>query len=710
MTVSYSFDVSRNSWFFPLKVLFRWRGSVWKSVWREMLMWLIMYYMVMALYRTEYILSSDGQRIFELFCIYLRSHSEWIPLNILLGFFVTMVLTRWRQMFMNLGFIENAAHAIATLFKHVDDEDLLSRRAIIRYLCLTQVMVFRDISLKVRKRFPNLDSLVKAGFMEEEEKDLFEKVKTKFNRYWIPFNWACSLAMKARQTGKLNGDNYLSNFYQELKNYRTSLQLLINFDWVPVPLAYPQLVICIVRVYFLLCLVSRQFIVGKEAPIRSVIDLHFPLMTVLQFLFYVGWMKVAESLLNPMGEDDDHFELNYLIDRNIETGLLIVDDTFGVIPPMQMDRFKNQPEPMYTEETAPKGGDAYAGFNGSVAHIIVAHEAESVPMKLICTDELSPSRVSLAAPSVAGKISSTMRRRFSRGSSRRGSTAMQIPQVVVTKASGEAPLTRARVDSITKKRDVIRTGSYDSIDTTDFANPFMSSAASENVRRYIGTQRSISASTNRRNSTLDVVSEETNLSRPDSGSSSSPSSHQTIPCACEEVLEPFADDLSLWGSARNLQQLDIPLPFSNSTLSHSVPTLLTPPIPPQPYSSPTQPVPRSILKRRARDYDHHDPSVHGDSGIRSEPASRDSRILPIVEEEPSVAEAVRCLLMKKLGVIDQDLLENSQTSLYKNDSLRSLEDDDKDDPRELRKKISTISDQYPFNKPLQRRPDVEGFK
>jgi hypothetical protein len=40
-------------------------------------------------------------------------------------------------------------------------------------------------------------------------------------------------------------------------------------------------------------------------------------MTVLQFIFYTGWMKVAESLMSPFGEDDDGFECNYLLDRNL---------------------------------------------------------------------------------------------------------------------------------------------------------------------------------------------------------------------------------------------------------------------------------------------------------------------------------------------------------------------------------------------------------
>jgi hypothetical protein len=39
----------------------------------------------------------------------------------------------------------------------------------------------------------------------------------------------------------------------------------------------------------------------------------------------MGWIKVAETLLNPWGDDDEDFQINYLIDRNFQVRVQFFD-------------------------------------------------------------------------------------------------------------------------------------------------------------------------------------------------------------------------------------------------------------------------------------------------------------------------------------------------------------------------------------------------
>ena len=50
-----------------------------------------------------------------------------------------------------------------------------------------------------------------------------------------------------------------------------------------------------------------------------------PIFTLLKFMFYFGWLHVAEVLINPFGEDDEDFNTNYLIDRNLQASYLMVE-------------------------------------------------------------------------------------------------------------------------------------------------------------------------------------------------------------------------------------------------------------------------------------------------------------------------------------------------------------------------------------------------
>lgn len=86
-------------------------------------------------------------------------------------------------------------------------------------------------------------------------------------------------------------------------------------------------------------------------------------MDSIQFVFYMGWLKVVLALLNPMGEDDDDFECNFLLDRNLavrllgrtgrQIGLTSVTEGYNIPPAVEKDIFwEGGVQPLYSEEAA----------------------------------------------------------------------------------------------------------------------------------------------------------------------------------------------------------------------------------------------------------------------------------------------------------------------------------------------------------------------
>jgi hypothetical protein len=95
---------------------------------------------------------------------------------------------------------------------------------------------------------------------------------------------------------------------------------------------------------------GRQFLDPKKGYEGYEVDIVVPVFTFLQFFFYLGWLKVAEALINPFGEDDDDFETNWFIDRNLQVSYIIVDEMHNEHPELIRDQFWDDvfPELPYT--------------------------------------------------------------------------------------------------------------------------------------------------------------------------------------------------------------------------------------------------------------------------------------------------------------------------------------------------------------------------
>lgn len=342
MTVTYTGAVPNGSTFGCFwKVLGIWRGSVYKLVWRELLAYLLLYYTINFLYRFG--LNDDQRRAFERVRIYFGSQSETIPMSFVLGFYVTLVVNRWWDQYKLLPWPDTLALFLNAGIPGADETQRLMRRNIVRYAILAYVITLQRVSLRVKKRFPTWQHVVDCGLMLESEKKIFELMdnKTPMSKYWMPLVWATNIINRARKDSFITSDHIVQTLLTELSDIRRRLGALIGYDTVNVPLVYTQVVTLALYTYFVAALIGRQFVPYATSPVGKFEDpdMFFPFFTSLQFCFYVGWLKVAEVLINPFGEDDDDIELNWLIDRHIKAGYMIVDEMHEEHPELLKDQF-----------------------------------------------------------------------------------------------------------------------------------------------------------------------------------------------------------------------------------------------------------------------------------------------------------------------------------------------------------------------------------
>lgn len=79
------------------------------------------------------------------------------------GFYVTLVVNRWWNQFVNLPWPDRLMFLISSCVQGRDEYGRLLRRTLMRYVNLTSLLIFRSVSTAVYKRFPTMDHVVGAG-------------------------------------------------------------------------------------------------------------------------------------------------------------------------------------------------------------------------------------------------------------------------------------------------------------------------------------------------------------------------------------------------------------------------------------------------------------------------------------------------------------------------------------------------------------------
>ncbi|XP_029438878.1 bestrophin-1 [Rhinatrema bivittatum] len=381
MTVTYTNRVANARLGTFSQLLLRWKGSIYKLLYLEFFIFVSLYFSISLIYR---LLLNDHQRSsFEKLALYCNNYAELIPVSFVLGFYVTLVVSRWWGQYESVPWPDRLMCLVSSNVRGSDEYGCVLRRTLMRYANLSSVLILRSVSTAVFKRFPTVEHLVKAGLMTLDEQKKFERLVSPHNKFWIPCVWFANLAVKARDEGRISDNVILKLILNELNNLRTQCGRLYGYDWISVPLVYTQVVTIAVYSFFLACLIGRQFLDPVKMYPGHELDLYIPVFTLLQFFFYAGWLKVAEQLINPFGEDDDDFETNWLIDRNLQVSLLAVDEMHQDLPALEKDLYWNEsdPQPPYTAATAEHRKPSFLGSTFDIS--MQKEEMEFQPLEQI---------------------------------------------------------------------------------------------------------------------------------------------------------------------------------------------------------------------------------------------------------------------------------------------------------------------------------------
>lgn len=322
-------------------------------------------------------MTEDQKRDFEKLVLYCNQTIDLIPLSFVLGFYVTCIVTRWMNQFVAIPWPDRTMHCVAMYVNGTDERGKLIRRTLMRYVNLCIVLLYQSISGAVKRRFATTKQLVDAGFMTLEERKIYDTIPTKVNKHWVPLIWFVNLLQTAQKEKRIDSPAAIKHILEEINALRSKTSLMWGYDWITVPLVYTQVVTLTSHLFFLTCLISRQYLDPEQKYPGHNFDLYFPVFTFFQFFFFMGWLKVAEQLINPLGEDDDDFETNWMIDRNIQVSYLGVDILCRKLPKIEKDIHWDNSEELDLPYTEASMIHKIPTYRGSTMHMVIPNQEQT---------------------------------------------------------------------------------------------------------------------------------------------------------------------------------------------------------------------------------------------------------------------------------------------------------------------------------------------
>ncbi|KAM3185947.1 hypothetical protein ACTXT7_005345 [Hymenolepis weldensis] len=277
------------------------------------------------------------ERYFEHYCLYCASYGRLIPVGLVLGFFVDVVVKRWWGQFQEIPWPDEAAMMLSAYVLDDSPSTKQKMKTFMRYINLANIITLRFFCSRIKKRYPFDQILIADGMMTPNElKGLQNSTpKRRATFYAAPLYWAGYLLLDMRASGLIMSDRAVELLYKNIAVIRAKGAKLVVYNMIiNVPLGFTQVATMTIYVYVIASTFSWQFLDVTQRYNNRLVDFYIPIFGMLQLIFFLGWINVAEALINPFGEDPDDFAMDKYNERDIQISNFIIDKLHSKAPPL----------------------------------------------------------------------------------------------------------------------------------------------------------------------------------------------------------------------------------------------------------------------------------------------------------------------------------------------------------------------------------------
>eukprot|EP00092_Neocalanus_flemingeri_P011927 GFUD01012859.1.p1 GENE.GFUD01012859.1~~GFUD01012859.1.p1 ORF type:complete len:435 (-),score=93.53 GFUD01012859.1:908-2068(-) len=273
-------------------------------------------------------------------------------LTFLLGFYVSTICKRWWDQVSKLPDADNLGLVLGGLVWAQSEAEADAARdfkkTILRYTHLSWTMCLARISTPLSNKFSSAQEYIDKKLLTKSEAEAL-KIDTDdrdcSTLWWVPLSWAVSMVNDAFNNKEKGKDGLIPKDHKDVVSaickVRNDLFNLAEYRLQPLPAIYTQAVWVAVYGWALISIVanqSRMHYRDNEASLVVTILLSFPGHELLMFLLIFGWLKVADILVDPFGNDFWDIDLVSTLDINIWKSSVTIENQEKATHPQLLKR------------------------------------------------------------------------------------------------------------------------------------------------------------------------------------------------------------------------------------------------------------------------------------------------------------------------------------------------------------------------------------